>query len=257
MHPVDNKYTHWYYALMQKRRNTPLLKVGGYCENHHVLPECLGGPNTKENMIMLSAREHYVAHLLLTKMFDGDAKKRMHYAFYSMRRKKAGMVRYEPNSHIYEILVKKIDRAPSEETRKRMRDSAKLRPPQTEETRQLRSAAVRASYTPELRASRSAQFKDKPFTDQHRRNLSAGQKGKVMSEAFIEYCRQRRGEKNARSKTWVISSPTGEIFTTKAMGDFCNQHGLAYSAFRNRARENSRSPLVKGPSKGWSLLSCA
>jgi CRP-like cAMP-binding protein len=253
---LTNKYAQWYSALVQKRKDIPLSKKDGYCENHHIIPECLGGRNTKENMVMFSAREHYIAHLLLTKMYEGDAKKRMHYAFYSMRRKKAGMERYEPNSHIYEILVKRINRTPSEETRRRMSIAQKNRPPMSEEHLENLRRAITASYTPELKALRSKIFSKRIVTDEQRASMSKDRKGRVMSEAFNEKCRQRRGEKNARSKVWTISSPSGEIFTTKAMHDFCEGRGLSYSAFRNRSRENNRRPLEKGSAKGWSVLSC-
>ena len=40
-----------------------------YYENHHILPKCLGGTNDKENMVLLTAREHFIAHRLLCKIF--------------------------------------------------------------------------------------------------------------------------------------------------------------------------------------------
>lgn len=44
----------------------------GYVEKHHIIPKSLGGPNHKENLVDLSAREHFVCHLLLTKCTDGN-----------------------------------------------------------------------------------------------------------------------------------------------------------------------------------------
>lgn len=41
----------------------------GYTERHHILPKCLGGTNDKENLVNLSAREHFICHLLLTKIY--------------------------------------------------------------------------------------------------------------------------------------------------------------------------------------------
>lgn len=42
----------------------------GYTEKHHIIPRCLGGSNEQINIAVLTAREHYIAHLLLTKMTD-------------------------------------------------------------------------------------------------------------------------------------------------------------------------------------------
>lgn len=66
---VTNKvnYTKIYSNLIRKRTNNP-LPSGEYGEKHHILPRCLGGKNTKENIIKLSAREHFIAHLLLCKI---------------------------------------------------------------------------------------------------------------------------------------------------------------------------------------------
>ena len=39
-----------------------------YYESHHIVPRCLGGSNEKENLVLLTAREHFISHLLLVKM---------------------------------------------------------------------------------------------------------------------------------------------------------------------------------------------
>lgn len=39
-----------------------------YYERHHILPTCLGGSNDKTNFTLLTAEEHWVAHLLLVKI---------------------------------------------------------------------------------------------------------------------------------------------------------------------------------------------
>lgn len=41
----------------------------GYVEIHHIIPKCLGGGDESENLVKLSARDHFIAHLLLAKMF--------------------------------------------------------------------------------------------------------------------------------------------------------------------------------------------
>lgn len=42
-----------------------------YVEWHHVLPRSMGGSDAKENLVALTAREHFVAHILLVKMSTG------------------------------------------------------------------------------------------------------------------------------------------------------------------------------------------
>ena len=43
-----------------------------YYENHHILPKCLNGDNKKENLVLLTAREHYICHKLLTYIYKGN-----------------------------------------------------------------------------------------------------------------------------------------------------------------------------------------
>jgi hypothetical protein len=40
----------------------------GYMERHHVLPKCMGGSNRKDNLVYLTAKEHFIAHKLLVRM---------------------------------------------------------------------------------------------------------------------------------------------------------------------------------------------
>lgn len=48
--------------------------VEGYVESHHIIPKCIGGSDLKENKVNLTAEEHYIAHLLLVKMYPNEIK---------------------------------------------------------------------------------------------------------------------------------------------------------------------------------------
>ena len=41
----------------------------GYVENHHIIPKCLNGKDTADNLIKLTLREHFLAHWLLWKAY--------------------------------------------------------------------------------------------------------------------------------------------------------------------------------------------
>ena len=71
---ISNKYTRWYYAIIS-RAQTRTLEI--YTEKHHIVPKSLGGTNTMNNLVKLSAREHFICHLLLTKMTSGKDRYRM------------------------------------------------------------------------------------------------------------------------------------------------------------------------------------
>jgi len=61
-------YTKHYAALIERARHRD---VSGYVEWHHILPRCLGGSDERSNLVALFAREHFVAHQLLVKMYPG------------------------------------------------------------------------------------------------------------------------------------------------------------------------------------------
>lgn len=69
-----------YEFIIQKAKleNRIKLRKGNvdyiYYENHHILPRCLGGTDEKENLVLLTAREHYVCHKLLTYIYNGNRK---------------------------------------------------------------------------------------------------------------------------------------------------------------------------------------
>lgn len=42
-----------------------------YTEKHHILPRCMGGDNSVDNLVRLTAGDHFFAHLLLAKIHGG------------------------------------------------------------------------------------------------------------------------------------------------------------------------------------------
>lgn len=47
-------------------------KGGPYFEAHHIVPKCLGGPDRKDNIVLLTAKEHLMAHLLLCEIYPNS-----------------------------------------------------------------------------------------------------------------------------------------------------------------------------------------
>lgn len=45
-----------------------------YTEKHHIEPKCMGGGNEESNIVVLTAREHFLAHWLLCKMYPDNLK---------------------------------------------------------------------------------------------------------------------------------------------------------------------------------------
>jgi hypothetical protein len=59
-------YKNIYDRLVQNAQNRNL---SGYAERHHIVPKCMGGDNAKSNVVHLSAKEHFIAHKLLVRIY--------------------------------------------------------------------------------------------------------------------------------------------------------------------------------------------
>jgi hypothetical protein len=80
---IDNKYTRKYFQIIDNAKLRVLSK-DLYTEKHHIIPKSLNGSNDKDNLIILTAKEHFICHLLLTKMVEGNYKRSMSYALWGM-----------------------------------------------------------------------------------------------------------------------------------------------------------------------------
>ena len=60
-------YVNVYYSIIKNRLDNP---VEGYVERHHIVPKSEGGTDNDDNIVALTAREHYICHLLLAKIYD-------------------------------------------------------------------------------------------------------------------------------------------------------------------------------------------
>lgn len=58
-------YQKIYNQIIEKRK---LEEPEGYVEVHHIVPRSLGGTDEQENLVKLTAREHFICHALLLKI---------------------------------------------------------------------------------------------------------------------------------------------------------------------------------------------
>ncbi len=78
-------------------------ELHGYCEKHHIIPKCLGGLDNEDNITILTFREHFIAHLLLTKIHKEH--RGINYAFLCMLRKQPTGERFL-TSRMVEVIKK-------------------------------------------------------------------------------------------------------------------------------------------------------
>lgn len=90
-----NKYSKWYFNLIKKAKNRDSIKGDViYYEQHHIYPRSFSiinntnVNNDSNNLILLTAREHYICHLLLTKATSLKYREKMVHAFWAMNNQK-------------------------------------------------------------------------------------------------------------------------------------------------------------------------
>lgn len=210
----------------------------GYTERHHIIPKCMGGTDTVDNLVSLYPEEHYLAHLILCKMYVGNQKllyaamnmttgsminngKRNNKAYGWLRRQYSESMSGDnnPNRRNPEIqkeaAKKRIGqkrteatklnmsnaqkgRTFSEETKIKMSEAAKNRPPISDETRQKLSQKSRG---------RTGPWAGKTMPDEVRAKMSAVKLGRTMSEETKEKIKAAAKLREQRKKE--IKASTG------------------------------------------------
>lgn len=69
---MDYKRIYVQFITDRRAKEPALLASGDYVERHHIVPRSMGGGDEAENIIALSAGDHFFAHLCLAKAHDGS-----------------------------------------------------------------------------------------------------------------------------------------------------------------------------------------
>lgn len=190
---LHNKYTSWYYNIINKAKSR-IIDDSIYTENHHIIPKSMGGRNTKDNLVKLLPKEHYICHLLLVKMVTGENKRKMWYASYMMMK---GIKRYKPSARMFQyvrgnLILANKDR-PGPNKGKKMSEEQKLKiglaqkgkpkKPHTEETKKKLSG---------------------PKTEEHRKKLSEARKGKTWGYKHSEETKRKMSESHRQNQVNTV-----------------------------------------------------
>lgn len=168
-----------------------------YGEVHHIIPKSEGGDNSQENLVRLSAREHYIAHLLLAKIY----KDRNMYCAINMMRRVRDMFHF--NSHLYSKMKERYSTIVSD----RMKGMVRRRGYHlSDEVKKKISQANKGKVrTLEMKERMSLERKGKP----------SAKKGTHLSESQKEKLRGRKHTEEARIKMSLAKKgkPSGRKLT--------------------------------------------
>ena len=241
---LNNKYTQWYYNIIQLAVNT---QKNGYTERHHIIPKCLGGDNSKSNIVRVTAREHYICHWLLTKMTTGSSYYKLEKALACFNRQSEGQVR-TMSSGMYQraklaaILGMKNKPSPLK--------GRKMKSPPWNKGKKLgpnpKSAAAQKGV-PKPKISAALKGRKRP-------DISARQKGRTLSEEHKQKISKsitgrqhpNKGKPNGRKGIPTGRSPANKGIPSPLKGMPSKNKGKVW--WTNGMESKFR---VESPGEGW------
>lgn len=117
-------YQKIYNNIIENTKNKNRSKKdGNYYEKHHIVPKCLGGSNDINNLILLTAREHFLCHMLLCRIYPDNGK--IGYSAFAMAIKcnQSDKRTYNISSRQFEEIKKLMKH--NDETKKKISDHNK------------------------------------------------------------------------------------------------------------------------------------
>jgi hypothetical protein len=171
-------YQKIYDQIIERARSEVRKKKSTvYYEAHHILPRCLGGEGlttqwkTHPNIVLLTAREHFLCHWLLARIYKSNRK--VVYAFWLISTGgNASQDRYRSSSRTYQEAKESYinsDRTRSEESKKA----------QSIRMKGMTGNMLGKSHTPETIRKISESNKGKFRSEETRERISKAKKGTV------------------------------------------------------------------------------
>ena len=156
--------------------------TSGYFERHHIVPKSMGGGDNPENIVRLTAREHYLVHWMLFKIYKN---KQTLFAWYRMTHSRDGIERY--TSRTFEYAKKYKAKQMSE-----MFTGIEL----TKEHTEKLSQAKKGKTYEEIGRDESP-LKGRKLSDDHKKKVSDSSRGRRHSESTKKQLSGLRvGDKN-------------------------------------------------------------
>ena len=177
----NNIYVKLITRAQQRQSTNP---ISGYSEKHHILPRCKGGTNDPSNIVALTPEEHYLAHLLLVKMYPGDIS--ILWAVIRMTGSTDKLIR---SNKLYGWTRRKFAEAmrkpKSEETRKKMSEYwseyRRLHPVDNETRKKMSDRMTGTKRSAETKQKMSDAKKGVAKSEAHKQKMSDARKGKAVT----------------------------------------------------------------------------
>ena len=232
-------YLKVYCNLIRKAENRTLVE--GYTEKHHIFPKSIFGNNNR--LIVLTAREHYIAHALLERVcikrygLNHYRTHKMTYAHTMM-----GATGKYKNSRLYESArLRKSEIGFSDEHRKKLSIAGsgerhpfyrKKHKPETIEKMRISGK----NRSPEYLKGLSERGKNRKHTQETRERLSI-----IAKNRSAETKEKMSGENHQFSCWWRITFADGHSIQQCGLSNWAKENGYDCAAIRRIATGKSKT----------------
>ena len=206
-----------------------------YKEKHHIIPKCLQGKNSKENLVSLTAKEHFLCHRLLTLIYPDNSK--LKYALWAMSTiKSKESKRHKVSARIYQILREEFSKTFSKE-RKGHEVSEETR----EKLRQFNLGKTASFETRErMRLSSEGKVKTKEHIE---KCVKSRKEHYVVSEETLEKMRKRVVSEETKLKS--SKKLKGRIPWNKGKHGHLTEEQIEKYSNSQKGRKDSRETVEK------------
>jgi hypothetical protein len=104
-------YQKVYNQVVERAKSQNRSKKDSYYETHHIVPKCMGGSDDKNNLVLLTAKEHFVCHKLLCVVYPTIPA--LQFAFWAMCNQRNYGRTYRVSSREYSEAKKRFQKLSS------------------------------------------------------------------------------------------------------------------------------------------------
>jgi hypothetical protein len=223
------EYLKIYNRIVERATNRDVL---GYVEKHHIIPKCLGGDNKKSNIVLLTAKEHYICHKILCEIYPNESK--LKYAFWRMcnvANNKYQERNYKVSAKVYSRIKGEISLITSKRTKNYSVEMRKLIGEKVSKKLKGRPSGKKGISKPEHSEwmKENNPFRGKTHSEEHIQKLR-----EVNSEPKSEKHKNNISKNSPNNKQCVI-----EGIAYRSVAEAARQLGISENTVRGRVKNKN------------------
>jgi hypothetical protein len=196
-----------YNQIIERAQNR---KLDGYKERHHIIPKCMGGSNDKTNLVELTAREHFLCHMLLCEMYPEEIKLVTSLWLMAIGKKRKKENKYTIGSRIYESLkIKNAKNQSKSQTGRKLSEETKLKMSEAKLGKKLPEETKQKMRKPKSSTENMSRPKSEETKEKIRQSMMGQNKNKMSEETKKKIYTTERNKKISNSQKGIKKPTSG------------------------------------------------